>query len=87
MIHSKIEFDKDVELLKEFNKYVDLKDLHAKLKLVSPKSNQQDIKALKDRLEGIMHSEGAGSIIFNNISLPQLSQKLLIHLKHFKELK
>ena len=87
MIHSKIEFDKDIKLFEKFNKYANLSDLLKKLQLVSNKSQHNEINELKDRLEGLMHSEGAGSIIYKDISLPQISQRILIHLEHFKDLK
>ena len=87
MNHSKTAFQQDVHCFENFKSQIDLHDIPKLLMQVDQKMAKKDLSMLKDRLEGLMHAEGAGSIIQDNKSLPQIVQKILIHLEHIAELK
>ena len=86
MEHSFKSFNKDLAIFKLFKSKVEIDDLIEKLENLNSKTKHEEIVVLKDQLEGLMHSPGAGSIMAKNQSLPQITQKLLLHLNHFGEI-
>ena len=86
MEHSAQIFNQDVLALRSFKSKADLDDVIERLEALNVKTSNEDICLLKDQLEGIMHAPGAGSIVVKNKSLPQICQKILLHLNCVDEL-
>lgn len=84
MQFSNAEWQTILEQLSQFETKVEMTTLMCDLKGLNDESVAQDLKICIDRLQGLMHAEGAGSILVNDCSLPQVAHKAWLYLNQLQ---